>query len=337
MVQFAARRFLWMLLVLFVVSFVTFIMMHQIPGGPFTREKKLDERVLANLEKKYHLDDPLHIQYADYLYDVTIPRITTKVMPPSILEDYLINIKLPGSESTYFRWMNFGPSFNSRTETVNDIFEAQLPVSAQLGAAAMLVAVSIGVPLGILAALKQNTVFDYAGMSVAILGVSVPVIIMGPVLKYVFAVELGWLPSQGWGEWKHFIMPAFALGFAQSALMARLTRATLLQVLTEDYIRTARAKGLRENTIVMTHALKNAMIPVVTVMGPLFAALVTGTFVTERIFGIPGIGDNFVTSIGNRDYPVIMGTVLLFAMFLVLSNFFVDIAYAWLDPRIRLN
>jgi ABC-type dipeptide/oligopeptide/nickel transport system permease component len=172
-------------------------------------------------------------------------------------------------------------------------------------------------------------------MGVAIIGVSVPVIISGPVLRYLFGVQLKWLPPTGWGGIEHVLMPAFALGFAQSALLARLTRASLLQVLNEDYIRTARAKGLSERIVIIWHAMKNAMIPVVTVLGPLFAFLVTGSFVAEIVFGIPGLGQYFVNSITNRDYPVIMGTTLVFATFIVLANMAVDLIYVWLDPRIK--
>jgi ABC-type dipeptide/oligopeptide/nickel transport system permease component len=165
----------------------------------------------------------------------------------------------------------------------------------------------------------------------------VPVIVLGPLLQYIVAVRLGWLPTSGWGRPDQLIMPAFALGFAQSALLARLTRASLLQVLNEDYIRTARAKGLRARTVIGVHAMKNAMIPVVTVLGPLLAALITGTFVTEQVFGIPGLGKYFIDSIGKRDYATIMGTTLLFAFFIVFANFLVDLSYAWLDPRIRYD
>jgi len=196
---------------------------------------------------------------------------------------------------------------------------------------------ALGIPLGIVAALKRNTVYDYTGMGIAIVGVSVPVIIMGPILQYAFGVQWRLLPVTGWGSVPQLIMPAFALGFAQSALLARLTRASLLQVMNEDFIRTARAKGLSERMVILSHAMKNSLIPVVTVLGPLFAALLTGTFVTETIFGIPGMGRYFVTSVTNRDYPVIMGTILLYAVFLILMNMLVDIVYAWLDPRIRFD
>lgn len=336
--QYTARRFLYLLVVLLVVSVITFFIMHQIPGGPFTREKKLNPTILKNLNQMYHLDDPLYQQYTSYVINVFIPRITTKPEKAySVTDEYLINIKLPLGENTAFRWMNFGPSYLSRTQSVNDIIRSHLPISAQLGVGALLVAMGIGIPLGTVAALKKNSGYDYFSMSVAILGVSVPVIILGPILKYIFAVQLKWVPTSGWGSFKQAILPAFALGFAQSALLARLTRASLLQVLNEDYIRTAYAKGLRQRTVVLVHAMKNALIPVATVLGPLFAALVTGTFVTERVFGIPGLGDKFVTSITSRDYALIMGTTLLFAFFIVIANFVVDLTYAWLDPRIRYD
>ncbi len=335
--QYFIRRFIYLLGVLLVVSVITFFIMHQVPGGPFSREKQLSPTALANLNAKYHLDDPLYKQYTDYMLDLAIPRVTSGDWKRSATEDYLLNIGLPFGDNAYLRWINFGPSYNKQGRTVNDLMREQLPVSAQLGTAALLIALTIGLPLGTLAALRKNTSVDYFSMSAAILGVSVPVIILGPLLKYILAVELGWLPTHGWGTLNQAVMPAFALGFAQSALLARLTRASLLQVLNEDYIRTAYAKGLQQRRVIVVHALKNAMIPVATVLGPLFAALITGTFVTERVFGIPGMGSYFVTSIQNRDYSVIMGTTLVFAFFIVVANFVVDITYAWLDPRIRLS
>jgi ABC-type dipeptide/oligopeptide/nickel transport system permease component len=344
MSRYIAKRLVWMLLVLFLVSLITFAMEHAVPGGPFDREKKLPEEIIANLMKKYHLDDPYWKQYANYLYDVLVPHITTK-KPTSMLEESMINIELGGGY--YLRWINLGPSYRSRSRTV--------PVSVQLGLLAMLIALAIGLPMGILAALKQNTVWDYLGMSVAIFGVSVPVVAMGPVLIWIFGVALRWLPPTGWGSkspyllffvpsnffsWQFFkyaIMPAFAVGTGYSAIIARLTRASLLQVIHEDYIRTARAKGLVERVVIVRHALRNALIPVVTILGPMFAGVLTGLFVVEVVFGIPGLGRYFVTSITNRDYPVIMGTILLYAIFLVIANALVDITYAWLDPRIRFE
>ena len=336
MARFVAQRLLWMLLVLFVVSLITFVLMRTVPGGPFNSERGVPEAVRRSLERKYSLDATLPEQYVKWITDITVPRITGADFRPSVVDDYLINIRLDFlGERTTFRWMNFGPSLRVRSRTVNNIFQENLPVSFQLGGAALLVAMSIGIPAGIISALKRNTVYDYAGMGIAIIGVSIPVIVMGPAMQYILGVQWKLLPVSGWGRIEHLIMPAFALGFAQSALLARLTRASLLQVMNEDYIRTARAKGLNERMVVLFHALKNSLIPVVTVLGPLFAALLTGTFVTETIFAVPGMGRFFVTSVTNRDYPVIMGTILLYAAFLVLANLIVDIVYAWLDPRIR--
>jgi ABC-type dipeptide/oligopeptide/nickel transport system permease component len=324
-----------MFLVLFIVSLITFALMHAVPGGPFTLEKRLPAATLKQLNAKYHLNAPLPIQYLDFVLDIAMPVVTTGEQSNYLDHEYLINMSLPFGDDATLRWMNFGPSFRNVNRTVNDIFRDNLPVSMQLGAMAFIVTVTIGLPLGIISALRRNTLTDYAAMGAAVLGVSVPVIILAPVLQYLLGVQLKWLPVSGWGELKQVILPAFALGIADSALVARLTRASLLQVLSQDYIRTARAKGLRERRVVAVHALKNSLIPIVTVLGPIAAYLLTGTFVVETIFGIPGMGRFFVTSVSGRDYPVIMGTVLLLAIFLVVANTVVDIVYMWLDPRIR--
>ncbi|MCL6429676.1 MAG: ABC transporter permease [Anaerolineae bacterium] len=304
MTQYIIRRLLWLIPVLFFISVVTFALLRAVPGGPFDREKPMPPEVRANLEHYYGLDKPLPQQYLDWVGRIVLH-------------------------------FDFGPSYSSRSRTVNDIFAAHLPVSAQLGVLAILLALLIGLPLGILAALKQNTIWDYLGMGIAVFGVSVPNIVLAPLLILIFALTLGWLPVAGWGTPEKMIMPVVALGMRESAIIARLTRASMLQVIREDYIRTARAKGLAERVVMVRHALKNAFIPVATVLGPMFAALTTGTFVVERIFAIPGLGKFFVTSITNRDYPVVMGTILLYAVFLVLANLAVDITYAFLDPRIR--
>ncbi len=349
--RYIIRRFLWMILVLFVVSLITFTLMHSVPGGPFDREKRLPAQIIANLDERYHLNEPLPMQYLRYIYEVLIPHIDREAPGTTLLNDFLLSFKVGG---LYFKWMNFGPSYTSLSRTVNDIFRQQLPISAQLGTMALLFALAVGIPLGILAALKQNTAWDYFGMGVAIFGVSVPAIVLGPILVWIFGVALKWLPPSGWGShppyilgifptnigpdfFKYAAMPVVALGLANSAVIARLTRASLLQVIREDYIRTARAKGLAERLIITRHALKNSLIPVATIVGPLFAILLTGTFVVELIFGIPGLGKYFITSITNRDYPVIMGTILLFALVLVFANLVVDIVYAFLDPRIRYD
>jgi ABC-type dipeptide/oligopeptide/nickel transport system permease component len=306
MLRYVIRRLLWLVPVLFIISLITFSLAHAVPGGPFDREHQLPDEIIANLESYYGLDQPLWRQYADWLGNIVLR-------------------------------LDFGPSYTSRSRGVNDIFADHLPVSAQLGLVALLMALAIGVPLGVLAALRQNSIWDYVSMGVAIFGVSVPNVVLGPLLIMVFALGLGWLPVAGWGTPDRVIMPALALASGSSALIARLTRASMLQVIREDYVRTARAKGLAERVIMVRHALKNAFIPVATILGPTFAYLVTGTFVVEQIFAIPGMGRFFVTSITNRDYPVVMGTILLYAVVLVLANLTVDVTYAFLDPRVRLD
>jgi ABC-type dipeptide/oligopeptide/nickel transport system permease component len=302
--RYIIRRLLFMIPVLLFISIITFAMLHAVPGGPFSREKPLPPEVLANLEKFYGLDQPVWKQYADYMGNIILH-------------------------------FNFGPSYRSRGRAVTDIFHDHLPVSAELGLVSLAISLLMGVPLGIIGALKQNSLWDYASMALAVFGISVPAVVLGPLLILVFALALGWFPVAGWGTPAQLILPAFALGLHDSAIIARLTRASMLQVIREDYIRTARAKGLAERAVMVRHALKNAFIPVATILGPLFAALVTGTFIVEQIFAIPGLGKYFVTSITNRDYPVVMGTILLYAVFLVLANLAVDITYAFLDPRIR--
>lgn len=304
MINYIIRRILWTIPALLVISVITFSLMHVVPGGPFdSSERPLPPEVIANLEAYYHLDDPLWKQYINYIWNV-----------------------LHG---------DLGPSYAARGRTVNDIIKDHFPISVQLGAVALLVAVSIGIPLGIISALKQNTIIDYLSMFFAISGVSVPVMTLGPLLIWIFALSLGILPVARWGTWQQAILPAFALGVGYSAILARLTRASMLQVTREDYIRTARAKGVSEKNVTIHHALKNAFIPVVTVLGPLFAGLVTGSMVVEQIFAIPGLGKFFIQSVTGRNYPVILGTTLLYAIALVIANLAVDITYFWLDPRIR--
>ena len=305
MTRYLVRRILFFIPVLFVITVITFVTIRTIPGGPFdfVGDKSLPPTVVANLEAKYHLDDPLWKQFVDYLWGV---------------------IRL-----------DFGPSFRQRGRSVNDIIGGTLVTSAQLGAVSLLISVLIGLPTGILAALKQNSVADYACTFIAVGGRSVPSIVMGPLLMWIFALQLGLFPTSGWGRPIQVVLPAVTLGAYYSGYIARLTRASLLQVVREDYIRTARAKGLTERVVIVGHALKNSLIPVVTIMGPIFAGVLTGTFVVEQIFAIPGMGRHFVTSVSNRDYPVVMATTLVFAVAIALANLFVDITYAFLDPRIR--
>lgn len=300
------RRILALIPVLFVISVITFLLMHSVPGSPFaTEDKPLPPQIQANLEAFYGLDEPLLNQYVNYMGNA-----------------------LRG---------DLGPSYLDRTRTVNDIIRQHLPPSATLGLLALGVAVVLGVPIGILSAVRQNTWLDYVGMFVAIAGVSVPAMTLGPLLIWGVALELDLLPVARWGTWQQAVLPSLTLGLGSAAILARLTRASMLQVIHQDFIRTARSKGLNERTVINKHALRNALIPVVTVLGPLFAALVTGSMVVEQIFAIPGLGRYFVDSVSARDYPVIMGTTLLYAVVLVISNLLVDLSYTLIDPRIRLE
>jgi oligopeptide transport system permease protein len=305
MVQYIIRRLLQFIPVLLAVTIFTFVLVRAIPGGPFDRvgDKTLPPEIVANLKAKYELDKPIWQQYLNFLWD-------------------LLHFDL-------------GPSFAYRNRTVNDIIAQALPVSAQLGAMSVALALIIGIPAGCVSALKHNTSVDYTATFIAIVARSIPNIVLGPVLIWLFALKLGWFPVARWEGPKYWVLPVFTLGTAYSAGVARLTRGSLLEVLRENYIRTARAKGLREMVVVARHALKNAMIPVITYLGPILAAVLTGTFVVETIFGIPGLGRHFIESVGNRDYPLVVGTALLYALLLVTANLFVDITYAWLDPRIR--
>ena len=313
--RYITRRLLNMIPVLLFISLVTFGLSKAIPGGPFDREKALPAEIIANLNRHYGLDQPPWKQYTDYM------GLTRN----------------PSGEYAGVLQFKFGPTFSSRSRTVNDIFKDHLPVSMKLGAGALLIALVLGIPLGIIAALKQNSGWDYFSMSIAILGVSIPTVVLAPTFILVFALGLHWFPVAGWGTFEKMVMPCAALGLGYSAIIARLTRASMLQVIREDYIRTARAKGLRESVVIVRHAVKNAFIPVATILGPMFAAVLTGTLVVEQFFAIPGLGKYYIQSIGNRDVPVIIGTTLLYAFFLVLANLAVDIAYAFLDPRIQYD
>jgi ABC-type dipeptide/oligopeptide/nickel transport system permease component len=338
MTRYIIRRVLGFIPVLFTITLFTFALMRAIPGGPFdfAGDRSLPPQIVANIEAKYHLDWPLWKQFLSYL-------VGDDVLGEEGISKGVIRGDL-------------GPSLRYRSQSVNDIVATTFPVSAQLGFLSVLLAVLIGIPAGTLAALNQNSWIDYTSTFGAVLFLSIPNLVLAPILIWIFALGLGWFPVAGWGSkppyllgflpqlsqlnWNyisHAIMPVFALGTASAASIARLTRASLLQVIREDYIRTARAKGLRERAVIVIHALKNSLIPVVTILGPLFAALITGTFVVEQIFGINGMGKHFVLSVGNRDYQVITGLTLLFGVILVIANLLVDVTYAWLDPRIRYD
>ena len=338
MTKYIIRRLLQFIPVLLVVVLFTFVLMRAIPGGPFDNvgDKALPPQVVANIEAKYHLDWPLWKQFLSY-----------------VIGDDLLGEE--GISRGIIRG-DLGPSLKYRNQTVNEIIGITLPVSFQLGVLSLLLALVIGIPAGVLAALNQNSWIDYTSTFFAVVFLSIPNLVLAPLLVWIFAITLGWFPVAQWGAkppflfgvfpqiselnvdfFRHAALPVFALGTAASATIARLTRGSLLQVIREDYIRTARSKGLRERTVVVIHGLKNSMIPVITILGPLFAALVTGTFIVEQIFGINGMGKHFVQSIGNRDYQVITGVTLIYAIFLIVANLLVDITYAWLDPRIRFD
>ncbi len=324
MTKYIIRRIIWSIPVLLALLLAVFLLMRAIPGGPFdfAGEKSLPAATRRNLERKYGLDKPLATQFINYLGSIVLHG-------------------------------DLGPTFRQPGRTVNDIVGESFPISAQLGLMAIGLALIIGIPAGIIAALNHNTWADYLASFLAILGVSIPALVLGPILVWLFSLKLHWLPVALWGAKPPFILgfiaiptktflehaalPVIALGTSLAASIARLTRASLLQVVREDYIRTARAKGLRDRVVIIRHALKNGLIPVVTVLGPMFAGVVTGTVVIEAIFALPGMGKYFVQSIGNRDYPLIMGVTLIYAVLLVFSNLLVDITYAWLDPRIRYS
>jgi oligopeptide transport system permease protein len=281
---------------------LTFGLMQLTPGGPWDREKPVPREVREALDRKYGLDKPVWQQYVDYLVGVV----------------------------TRF---DFGPSYTSRSRTVNDIIGDFFPVSLSLG----LMAMAVGTLLGVLSALRHNSWIDHLAMVFAIGGVSVPAFVVGPLLVIVFALGLGWVPTQGWGRPEQAILPVLTLALLPAALLARYTRAAMLEVTRMDYIRTARAKGLSERAIVVRHALRNALIPVTTVAGVLLATVITGSFYVELIFNIPGLGRYFVTAVTNRDYPVLMGVTLLFASTIAIVNLLVDLLYGYLDPRIRYD
>lgn len=279
--------------------------MNAIPGSPFNEERATSEAVQENLESYYHLNEPLIVQYFMYIKSIVT--------------------------------FDFGPSIKQPSQTVNDLLGRGFPVSFEIGMVTLLVAVFSGIALGIVAALRRNGIVDYLAMTIAVIGISIPNFVMATLLIQKLAVDWAILPAATWTSPKHMILPTLALATGPMAIIARLTRASMIEVLTQDYIRTARAKGLSPYKIVFKHALRNALLPVVTVLGTIAASVLTGTFVIEQIFAIPGMGKYFVDSINTRDYPVIMGTTVFYSAILIFMLFLVDIAYGILDPRIKLH
>ncbi|MFC4804452.1 ABC transporter permease [Filifactor villosus] len=303
--QYVAKRVFSMVITLFFVITLTFVMMHAIPGNPFTGEKKLPPAIEKALMEKFNLDKPLSEQYVDYVSGVVRG--------------------------------DFGPSMKYMGRNVTDLIFDGFPVSAELGGWAILLIVILGIPLGVVAALKQGTWIDRTTIFFAVLGVTIPSFVLATLLIYFFGVKYKLLPTSRWASWKSRILPTIALGISSVAYVARLTRSSMLEVINQDYIRTARAKGLSETVVVFKHALKNALIPVVTYLGPLAAAILTGSFVIEKIFAVPGMGRMFVESISNRDYTVIMGVTIFYSVILVVVIFLVDLIYGFIDPRIKIN
>ena len=305
MTRYLLRRVGAMVLALFFIVSLTFMMMKAVPGGPFAREKKLPAAIIKNLETKYHLDDPILVQYEDYLLRTAR--------------------------------LDFGPSFKYQNRSVNEIIWDGFPVSAQLGFLSVLIALFFGLFLGIISALRQNRFQDHLAMIIATIGFSIPSFVTGFGLMYLFAFKLRLFPAAMWGSWRHMVLPAVALALLPLAAIARLMRSSLIEVLQQDYIRTAKSKGLRERTVILRHGLRNAIMPVLTYLGPLIAGVFTGSFIVEYIFNIPGLGRYFVVSIQNRDYTVIMGTTVFYSIFLMLMNLAVDVLYALVDPRVKLT
>ncbi len=305
MLRFTVQRLLVSIPTLLVLIALVFFLVRIAPGGPFDSERALPPEIEASMQRAYHLDEPLLAQFGRYLAGIARG--------------------------------NFGPSFKYREFTVTELIRAGFPVSLRLGVLALLVAVLLGVPAGIGAALRQNTAADHAAMAGAMLGLSVPGFVLAPVLVLVFAVGLGWLPAGGYegGDWRHVVLPVLTLALPQVAYLARLTRASMIEVLQSAYIRTARAQGLPVRTIVVSHALKPALLPVISYLGPTSAAIVTGSVVIEQIFGLPGIGRFFVNGALNRDYTLVMGVVIFYGVLIMSCNFLVDLLYGLLDPRIR--
>lgn len=319
MTGYVIRRFLWMIPLLWAVATVTFLLMHAVPGGPFASEKPVPPSIEEALNARYNLDEPIWKQYLLYFQDLVQGDL--------------------------------GISFRGDTEVI-DLLEQGLPITLQLGGFAFIYALILGMTLGVVAAFYHNRIGDYVGVFFATIGTAMPNFVIATFLIVIFSVELGWTGVLGWGgpqawiwepefwnpgNWslRTIVLPVVSLGTLPAAYIARITRASMLEVLSQDYIRTARAKGLRENVVVLRHAVKNAMVPILTVLGPILAALVTGSFIVESIFAINGIGRHFVTAVFRRDYGLIMGVTLFYAFVVALANLAVDILYAAVDPRIR--
>lgn len=305
MLSYALKRALGAIPTLLVLLTLAFVMIRAAPGGPFDQERQVSAEVQANLDQKYHLDEPLYQQYGRYLWDVVRG--------------------------------DFGPSFQYQDRSVNQLIADGFPISIRIGLGAIIFALFFGVLLGGLAALKQNGIADYLLMTVAMLGISIPNFVLAPLAILALAVYNDWLPAGGLGGWQNYVLPIVTLGTAMMAYVARLTRGSLVEVLRSNYVRTARAKGLPTRIVLFRHALPAAIAPVVSFMGPATAGIITGSIVIETIYGLPGLGRFFVQGAINRDYTLVLGVVLLYGMLIIVMNFLVDLVYAWLDPRVTYS
>jgi oligopeptide transport system permease protein len=305
MTRYVIKRLIILVLTLILISTITFFLMNIVPGGPFLSEKSPSPQVLAMLEEKYGLDKPLIVQYKNYMVGLVQGDL--------------------------------GVSLKKKGRLISDIITEKFPVSARLGLVAIIIAISFGIPLGAIAALNRGKWLDNLLMFIATVGIAVPGFVVATALMIIFGVKLHILPTFGLSSPLHFILPSITLAFYPMSYMARLMRSSMLEVLSLDYIRTARAKGVSQFKMIFKHALRNSLIPVITYLGPLLAYILTGSFVVEKIFTIPGLGGEFINSITNRDYPLIMGTTIFLAAILIFMNFFVDLIYKVVDPRVTLD
>ena len=303
MTRFLLKKALILVISLFIVTTLTFFLMHAIPGDPFVQEQAVPEEILQAMRKHYGLDQPLHVQFIKYLNGIA--------------------------------HFELGPSFKYQGRTVNEIISDGFPISCLLGLEALFIAVLSGITLGAIASLKHLCWQDHLAMTMAVIGISVPSFILGTFLQYILAMKLDLLPVARWGSFSQSVMPAIALAAMPMAFIARLTRANMVEVMQQDYILTAKSKGLNAFQIILSHVTRNALLPVLTYLGPLTASILTGSFAVEKIFGIPGLGQWFVTSITNRDYTVIMGMTVFYSAILLLCVFIVDFLYCIIDPRIQ--
>ncbi len=304
MLRIVLQRLLGAIATLWVIVTLCFFLIRLAPGGPFDLERTLPSDVLHNIEHKYHLDEPLLQQYWRYMSGIALHG-------------------------------DLGPSFKFADRSVNDFIAEGLPVTMGLGGLALLIAVGFGIGIGLIAALHHNTRWDYVAMGLAVVGVSVPNFVVGPVLQLIFGLKLGWLPIAGWNGWPSFFLPAVTLAVIYTASIARLTRGGMLEMVSQDFIRTARAKGLRERVVVLRHMIRGGLLPVISYLGPAVAFMLSGSLVVEKIFNIPGLGRHFVHSALNRDYTVTLGLVIFFSALIMALNLLVDLAYLFIDPRLR--